>query len=321
MVCASAGREEGEVAASGTTRIGRRRGARMAPLLVVGVLLLAVVSFHALGAGPLASPPLSPAGWPGWVATRDPLLATVAILRLVVLLLTWYLLAATVIGGLVRVLRAARLVRLADALTVPTVRRLLQGAFGLTVATAVATSVPAGAAHAWSGAGAGVAPSAGVATVPFDGSLDGTSVLTLPGGNRVSPPAHAVDHPVLRPRPADGRLRLRWSDGPGERRPGDGPAAPSSGPVPAPDDQRGHTPVHEVVPGESFWSIAADRVGAVSAHAPTDGQITTYWRRLIAANADRLAVPEDPDLIFPGQRFVLPEVLLHGTPDGDGGAS
>lgn len=51
--------------------------------------------------------------------------------------------------------------------------------------------------------------------------------------------------------------------------------------------------------GDSFWSIAEDVVGL--------GRRTqAYWEQLIAANRDRLAVPDQPDLLFPGQRLTLP---------------
>jgi nucleoid-associated protein YgaU len=52
--------------------------------------------------------------------------------------------------------------------------------------------------------------------------------------------------------------------------------------------------------GDSFWSIAEDVVGAGGDH------VRAYWEQLIAANADRLAVPGQPDLLFPGQRLTLP---------------
>jgi nucleoid-associated protein YgaU len=34
--------------------------------------------------------------------------------------------------------------------------------------------------------------------------------------------------------------------------------------------------------------------------------VAPYWRAVIDANRDRLAVPGDPDLILPGQVIVLP---------------
>ena len=60
--------------------------------------------------------------------------------------------------------------------------------------------------------------------------------------------------------------------------------------------------VHVVGPGESLWSIAE----ATSAADP--GRV---WRAIWAANRD--VIGEDPDLILPGQRLLLP----HADSDTD----
>ncbi len=56
---------------------------------------------------------------------------------------------------------------------------------------------------------------------------------------------------------------------------------------------------HVVSPGESLWSIA-------SAHLSTDDPavIDPTWRKIYERN--RPVIGPDPDLIFPGQRLVLP---------------
>lgn len=63
---------------------------------------------------------------------------------------------------------------------------------------------------------------------------------------------------------------------------------------------------HLVVAGESFWSIAHDRLEAELGRPPQDAEVVPVWRRLIEANEDQLVVPGEPDLIFPGQQLVLP---------------
>ena len=40
--------------------------------------------------------------------------------------------------------------------------------------------------------------------------------------------------------------------------------------------------------------------------------MAAYWRRLIEANRGRLVDPDDPDLVLPGQRFVLPALDEQG---------
>jgi hypothetical protein len=53
--------------------------------------------------------------------------------------------------------------------------------------------------------------------------------------------------------------------------------------------------------GESLWSIAA----ATLPPAAPDRAVDTAWRGLYAANRDRIG--DDPDLLHPGQRLVLPD--------------
>jgi nucleoid-associated protein YgaU len=64
-----------------------------------------------------------------------------------------------------------------------------------------------------------------------------------------------------------------------------------------------------VQPGHCFWTIAARSLPAQLGRPVSEGEVYRYWRRLIAANADRLAIPGYPDLIFPGQVFVLPPAV------------
>ncbi|MGE0879997.1 MAG: LysM peptidoglycan-binding domain-containing protein [Acidimicrobiia bacterium] len=57
-----------------------------------------------------------------------------------------------------------------------------------------------------------------------------------------------------------------------------------------------------VQPGDHFWAIAETRAASAD-HA----SVTEYWHRLIDANRDRLADPDNPDLLFAGQVLVLPQ--------------
>ena len=58
--------------------------------------------------------------------------------------------------------------------------------------------------------------------------------------------------------------------------------------------------------GECFWSIAESVLTERSGRPPTDAEVVPYWHRLIDANRLELAQRDDPDLIFPGQVFVVP---------------
>jgi hypothetical protein len=104
----------------------------------LAALVAGAVLFHAMGRGAMAPPPVTdPGAWGPWADAREPAVVVAAVLRLVVLALTWYLVGATTVGIVARLVRLAGLVRIADALTLPMVRNLLQGALGLGLATAM----------------------------------------------------------------------------------------------------------------------------------------------------------------------------------------
>lgn len=58
--------------------------------------------------------------------------------------------------------------------------------------------------------------------------------------------------------------------------------------------------------GDSFWSIAETALTRAWGRSPDAAEITRYWRQVIDANHDRLAPPHNPDMIYPGQVFHLP---------------
>lgn len=287
------------------------------PLIAwMGALLVGLAAFHGLGRGPMAAPPVTdPGAWGDWAAARDPLVAAVAVLRLVVLALAWYLVGVTTVGLVARLLRAARLVRVADALTVPMVRHLLQSALGVGLATAMvgAATVPASSTaprvatdHATMEApaepGAGhvslvryAADDAEVTMAPAVDDAEVTMARTEPtedaGGAPVSmrlleeagtdPPAGEVTmRPSGRDEPGEATLRA-VEQGPG-------------------------TDAHRVAAGESLWSIAQDALADRWDREPTEGEVLDYWERVIERNRDALPDPDNPDLLFPGDEVELP---------------
>jgi hypothetical protein len=317
----------------------------------LGSLAAGVVLFHAMGSGPLEAPPLTdPSSWNAWADARAPLVAIVAVLRLVVLALAWYLVGVTTIGIVARLTRAARLARLADALTAPAVRRLLQGALGLGLATAmVGAATPAGSprppAATITGAEAGdevqvrrpalARRDVGRADVDqvrlarTDGGRDGVRLARAQDGDRLRlAGAHHGDEMRL--------SRAREGDEAGVRAEGDratgvplpldlidrvAVAVPADGsddrqPEDRSGDEVGMRRVvddraipaarHEVEAGESFWTIARDVIEAASGQLPRDTVLHRYWEQLIEHNRGRLADPDNPDLLFPGQVLELP---------------
>jgi hypothetical protein len=343
----------------------------------LAMLASGLALFHAVGEGPLAAPPLDPRAWGIWLADRDALVATVALLRLVVLALTWYLVGATAIGLIARLARSVRAVRLADAMTIPALRRLLQASVGLSLATGVVVSaMPAGVAVAApppSAAasaieepldGAVTARRSHAATVRADdaippalrlignrGSVD-DAVPATAGHDRPAPPplrrldVHASREVVLRHLGPTSAARDTHDGGPvssgtSTQRSSVAPGSPPGllGPPaiavteqdPPPSAQTGRRggaerttqpdqgvdavaegddgtgrDMHIVVAGESLWTVARDVVAAALGRPPSDAEVAGYWLELVEVQRPYLANPDDPDLIFPGERVRLP---------------
>ena len=77
---------------------------------------------------------------------------------------------------------------------------------------------------------------------------------------------------------------------------------------PAPPGAPATAPTWTVGPGDHFWAIAAAVLAPGLGRAPTDAEITPYWRALVEQNRPALADPSNPDLLFTGQVLHLPPV-------------
>ena len=232
-------------------------------LLLLGWLLVLAAAIGVLtlaGRGALAAPSiLDLAAWGPWAQGRDALTIAFAVLRLLTLAMAWYLLGATIVGGVARLARWRRLVAIADVLTVPAVRRLLQSALGVGLATA---ALSVGSPDT---APPPAPPTA--ATLTMTAEVDAARVVMTPLSDQGETMTPVADFPV--PQPA----RAEWTVG----------------------------------PGDHFWSIAEQVLTDAWGRAPTDAEVVGYWDRLISVNSERLADPGNPDLIYPGQTFTVPD--------------
>lgn len=160
----------------------------------LGGLLLGL---HAAGSGVLAGPDLTaPGAWGDWAAARTAPEAAMAVLRLVGIGLGWYLLAATTLGVVARLVGGARTVELADVVLLPVVRRVVQVGLGVGLAGAVVAAA---------GAGRGVPPErvptaadVALATTP-DPTTTTTTTTTAPAPAAPQPAAPVVRTWVLQP--------------------------------------------------------------------------------------------------------------------------
>lgn len=247
-------------------------------LAVTVAVAAAAVALQVAGRGALAPPSLTdPSTWSEWLAGREPVEAALALVRLAALAVLWYLAVAAVVGTVLRLARADRLVAVADRLTVPALRRLL-------VAT-VSVSLASGVAPALVGGRGPVAAAVAVATTDAPAPTTTTTTTTTTTDGRTDPTL------TMRLLPVEG------APGPS--------VAPAEATGPARAQPAGAT-TRTVVAGECFWSIAEDVLARSWGRPPTDAEIVPYWRTLIEANRAVLADRANEDLIFPGQAFTVP---------------
>ena len=274
----------------------RPSGERWLLLGWVAFLVVTVVVLHRIG-GILAPPPLTePGELARWTVERAPDEAAVAVARLMALASAWYLLASTTATAVARVAGAARLVRAAEAVSTPLVRRLVSGAVGVSLATAAAGG---GTAVAWAGTDLGGSVPT---TVEPGGSLSAEVPGTPPVMRLLAPteagapePAAAEAGPAAAAPDRSGPARDAEAGGP-TIEPGDDGAAGSE---PAP---RSWT----VRPGDHLWAVAEQVLIEAWERAPTDAEVDPYWRAVVERNRSVLRVPGNPDLVFPGQVLAVP---------------
>lgn len=236
---------------------------------------------------------MSLAGWSGLAATAvlvlrtsvvvpdgQPVSLAFELLRRVALGAAWYVLALTCAGALARGLRAVSLVRALDAVTIAPLRHTIRAALGVGLAGALAVSGPAIAMAA----------------------PDDPPIVTL---HRLSPsptPTTTTTTTVVAPPPAT--PPLTWAvDRPAPPAP---PVAVHTASPPSRPEISPGASVWQVRPGDCFWTIAESVLVTRLGRPVAEREIVPYWQRVIAANRARLPDTDNPDLIFPGQSFVLP---------------
>ncbi len=241
---------------------------------------LAIVGLHAAG-----GPPWPEVDWTAvssW-AQRSPDDVALAGLRLLALAMAYWL-AAAIVTGLVSHLRHRR--PRPAWYEIPAVRSLVERAvvIGVTVtATASALAAPplSRSAVAAEDGAAPLPPIPVVVEQPIatDTSAPGSTELPSVGSVPV-PPMPAPDAP-LEPRSPE---IMR---------------SPAVATVP-----REQADDYVVQPGDSLWSIAANRLTALRGEPPCESEVAAYWVALIDANRAKLR-SGDPDLIYPGEHVEL----------------
>lgn len=233
----------------------------------VAALVAIVYVLHALGEGQLSTPPFTDFdALRKWMDARDAVGVAFAFLRVVALVLAWYLLIVTVLGLLARLSRVPSLVALTDLGTIPAVRKLLGGVAGIGLTASAATLLV--------GPSLADDPPAAVEVEGEDAAAGSVVIERLPDGSTVV---------IERLPDDDGSATMRVVGADGQA-----------------------VPTWAVQPGDHFWHIAEATLTEAWGRDPTDVEIDPYWRHLVEVNRARLVDQSNPDLIYPGQVFDLP---------------
>lgn len=233
------------------------------PAMALGVLSVT----GAAGPGPAG---LRPGDLRRWVDAAGPGPVCVCTLRWAVSAIAVYLLVTAVLGGAARLGHRRRLLQLADRLTLPALRHVLDG---VAAASLVMALVGPGTGHA-------------AEATPAWASSPGPPTLHAEDSE---PPTPAVV-PSTSPPPT-----LHAAE----------PETDAT-PPPPPETEPGTTGQWTIAPGDHLWHVSESTLATRLGRPPSAAETATYLHRLIEANGDRLVSPGHPDLVLPGQVFDLP---------------
>lgn len=208
-----------------------------------------------------------------WVSTTPADEAVVAVVGVVALALSIWLLASTAAYLLARLTRVPSLVRGTAWATLPALRRVVDAALAASLAGGIVVAHPVGAQVP--------APPIVVELGPTT-SAAGHIYVPVPAGDHAEPARTTV-------------VTL---------------APPPQVEAPAPAPVSGRT--YAVVPGDNLWTIAAAELSRQSGRDPnqlTEAEVRTYWLTVIAANRAHLR-SGDPNLIHPGEPILCPPASL-----------
>jgi len=240
--------------------------------------------------------PLDTAGLVRTFGEAEPLPLAISLLRLAAFVVGAGLLATTALAVVARCWGARRLVVQVDRCTPPSIRRMLDGALGVGLAASIGLgAIPAGA-DAGGSAPPATATLRRLADVPSP-----STIRRLPDGP--PPPVTERSPPFAAPVAGSATTLRRLPDSLPEP-PADAPAPPAA-PIPAPAVAPGRSEV-VVKPGDSFWRLAERHEARRLGRQPSEAEVGACWQELVAVNRHRLAVPDNPDLLFPGQVLSLP---------------
>ena len=252
------------------------RGTRAAPLIAFEVG--AIATLHAIGGVEWVQIPWHRLG--DWLLQTPADESLPALLRIVALVLTYWLAISTALYALAGMARIPGAIHAIEWATFPAVRRVIDGTAALTIMAATVAG-PTAPAIANDGPEPVIVEIGqdGLPIPPFVDAEDSAPESTLP----------------------QGAARIGWTPTPA------GTPAPAT--VAPPNMAMTEPARWTVAPGDNLWTIAERHLGAFSATEADLPDVGDYWRRVVVANQDVIR-SSDPDLIYPGEVVVLPPVAV-----------
>ncbi|MGH8924390.1 MAG: LysM peptidoglycan-binding domain-containing protein [bacterium] len=238
---------------------------RLGLVIVLGALIGATMVLHRLADA-----------FPTSALSEGPLeVAVGSAVRLLGLLIAYWLLGSTVLYLLASLARLPRALTAVMPYTWRPLRRLIDG--GLASSVAIAMALPA---HASVAPGYVPVPASDPVTGPTTTTILIETTTTAPTASTSGSPVDILYLPIeLAPVPA----AVATADRP-------------------------HTIETDhvvVMPGDNMWLLAERRLTELLGRKAGDHEVAPYWLAVIGANKDRIR-SGDPDLIFPGEVLVLP---------------
>lgn len=260
----------------GDTMEQTSRGIRAATLILFEVG--AIATLHAIGGVAWFQIPWRRLG--DWLQQTPADESLPALLRIVALVLTYWLTVSTALYALAGMARIPAAVRAIEWATLPVVRRVVDGTAALTIVAATVAGPTAPAI-------ANDLPSPIVVEI----GQDGLPIPPFADGEDAAP-AGTVPQ---------GAARIGWTPTPA--------GAPTPAAVAPPTMVTTEPARWTVAPGDNLWTIAERHLGGFAASEAELPDVGDYWHRVVVANQD-LIRSSDPDLIYPGEIVVLPPVAV-----------
>jgi hypothetical protein len=317
------------------------------PLLaLLGFEVAAIVGLQTLGSSHTMQIPWSDLST--WMDTSTTDQLALPVLRIAALILAYWLFVSTALSVIAQVSRIPSAIRATSMFTLPSVRRVVDSAMVMSIATTSVIGITGTAAFADtstpppSDLTTSIAASPDDLSVPTPGVGADVTTSTDPGAVTTTAPTTSTtldpststtgspDNTTIAPTagddwvptPSPGAAIATTTTVPqGPSTPAN-PAPNGGGPsvaTPAPGSSTGTQVLaeqdHRVVAGENLWTISRDAIAAnrnVPASQISESDIRDYWLTVIATNRDNLR-SHDPHWIFPGEVISLPSMNPSGA--------